>query len=308
MENNFTFSSGLMSASIRTAVASLGRRSRPKPSAHRDLTALPLSPMKNLLIATFLLAQTATGVRAADDGYTPLFNGRDFNAFNIILRNGSTDDIKKVFTIDPDGSLHVFRDLPAGSGVDTDKNGTHGVMTTKKSYSRYSLKFEYKWGRKLVNNSSDFQYDAGVFYHITEVKVFPVGLQYQVRYNHLANRNHSGDFIASGTTIQWYSKDGTSFEWPDKGGLPQPKRKGQHYAHVDAPFHGLDDQWNEGEIIVMGDEYALQKLNGQIVNMATELPASAGPIAIESETGEIYWRNIRIKEFPAPLPIEHFLK
>jgi len=264
-------------------------------------------PMKIKLLASLLLAQFAASALAADDGYTPIFNGKDFNDFNIILRNGSTEDIKKVFTIGPDGILHIFRDLPEGSGVETDKNGTHGIMTTKKSYSMYSLKFEYKWGKKLVNNFKSYQYDAGVFYHITEVKVFPVGLQYQVRYNHLENRNHTGDFIASGTTIQWFSKDGKTFEWPEKGGTAQPKRRGQHYAHPSAPFHGLDDQWNTCEIIVMGDQYALQKLNGQIVNMAKELPSASGPIAIESETGEIFWRNIRIKEFAQPVPMENFL-
>jgi len=267
-----------------------------------------MNAIKIKLIAALFFIHATTCLFAADDGYTPLFNGKDFNDWNIILRNGSADDIKKVYTIDPDGILHVFRDLPAGSGVETNKNGTHGVMATKQSYSRYSLKFEYKWGKKQFNNFKDFQYDAGVFYHITELKIFPVGLQFQVRYDNVKNQNHSGDFIASGTTIQWYSKDGKTFEWPDKGGVPRPKRKGQHYARTDAPFHGLDDQWNEGEIIVMGDQYALQKLNGQIVNMATDLPSSKGPIAIESETGEIYWRNIRIKEFDQPIPMESFLK
>ncbi len=262
--------------------------------------------MKIKLIASLLLAHASSAL-AADTGYQLLFNGVDFNDWNIILRDGTPDDIKKVFTIDPDGILHVFRDLPNGTGSVTNKNATHGVMTTKKSYSKYSLKFDYKWGTKLFNNFNQFQYDAGVFYHIKQVKVFPVGLQYQVRYNHLEDRNHSGDIIASGTTIQWYSKDGKTFEFPANGGTAQPKRRGQHYARTGAVFNGLNDKWNKGEIIVMGNEYLLHKLNGQIVNMATDLPASSGPIAIESETGEIYWRNIRIKEFAESIPMENFL-
>jgi len=267
-----------------------------------------MKTMKIKLITSLLLVQMTACIFAADDGYATLFNGKDFNDWNIILRKGTAEDVKKVYTIDPDGILHVFRDLPEGSGVETNKNATHGVMATKKSYSRYSLKFEYKWGKKLFNNFKQYQYDAGVFYHITELKIFPVGLQFQVRYDNIKNVNHSGDFIASGTTVQWYSKDGKTFEWPEQGGTPRAKQKGQLYAHTDAPFHGLDDQWNEGEIIVMGNEYALQKLNGQFVNMATDLPTDKGPIAIESETGEIYWRNIRIKEFDQSLPMETFLK
>ncbi len=254
-----------------------------------------------------LLAAAAPAAFAADDGYQPLFNGKNFDDWTFLLRDGTPEDVKKIYTIDPDGVLHVYRDLPAGTGVETRKNATHGVMVTKRPYKYYSLKFEYKWGTKLFNNHADFQYDAGIIYHITELKIWPTALQYQVRYNHLENHNHSGDIVAGGITMQWYSKDGNTFEWPNSGGTPQPQRRGQHYAQVDAPFHGLDDKWNECELIVMGDRYLLHKLNGKIVNMATDLGTSEGAIAIEAETGETYWRNLRIKEFTAPVPMENFL-
>jgi hypothetical protein len=257
-----------------------------------------------LFCATRLMASEPV---TAETGYVPLFNGKDFNDWTLLLRDGTPEEVKQVFTIDPDGTLHFFRDLPNGTGSETRKNCTHGLMTTKRNYRYYSLKFDYKWGSKQVNNFASFQYDAGVFYHISELKIFPIGLQYQVRYNHLENRNHSGDFIASETTLQWFSQDGKTFEFPTKGGTPQPRREGQHYAHATAPFHGLGETWNECELIVMGDEFALHRLNGQIVNLATQLPVAEGPIALESETAEIFWRNIRIKEFPAPIPMTAFL-
>jgi hypothetical protein len=263
--------------------------------------------MKIRILALLAAAGSLLAEPAPADGYQPLFNGKNFDDWTFLLRDGTPEDAKKVFTIDPDGLLHVFRDIPAGTGATTHKNATHGVMATKRPYKYYSLKFEYKWGRKLVNNSADFQYDAGIIYHITELKIWPTALQYQVRYNHLENHNHTGDIVAGGIKMQWYSKDGKTYASPADGGTPQPIRRGQHYAQVDAPFHGLDDKWNECELIVMGDRYLLHKLNGKIVNMATDLSASEGPIAIEAETGETYWRNLRIKEFPAPVPMEKFL-
>ena len=57
----------------------------------------------------------------------------------------------------------------------------------------------------------------------------------------------------------------------------------------------------------MGDRYLLHKLNGVIVNMATNLGTAEGPIAIEAETGETFWRNIEIKEFDHDIPMENFL-
>ena len=124
---------------------------------------------------------------------------------------------KLVYRYGADGALHLFRDLPAGTGEKINKNGTHGSLYTKKSYSRYSLKFEYKWGEKLFNNHRQFQYDSGLIYHIKDLRIWPTALQYQIRYNHLTDRNHTGDFVASGIKIQWYSKDAKTFEMPSKG-------------------------------------------------------------------------------------------
>ncbi len=244
-----------------------------------------------------------------EKGFEPLFNGKNFDDWTLLLRNGTPDEAKKVYTIDDDGTLHFYRDLPEGSGnAEERRNAFHGVMATKKSYNKYHLKFEYKWGKKLVNNYDQYQYDAGVFYHILELKVFPVGLQYQVRYDHVKNKNHSGDFIASGVNMQWYSKDGETFKLPDQGGKEQPMRKGQHYAAINLSFNGLNNKWNECEIIVMGNEYAIHLLNGELANMATNLEPSDGPIAFEAETGEIFWRNIRVKEFKKIIPMNEFIK
>jgi hypothetical protein len=241
-------------------------------------------------------------------GFKPLFDGKSFDDWKLLLRNGTAEEIEKVFTIDHDGTLHFFRDLPEGSGNDeTRRNAFHGIMATKKNYSRYHLKFEYKWGKKLVNNYDQFQYDAGVFYHIKELKIWPVGLQYQIRYNHITNKNHSGDFVASNVKMQWFSQDDKTFKLPSEGGTPQPIRKGQHFAAKDLNFNGLNDKWNTGEVIVMGDEYALHFLNGKLANMAKNLEPNEGPIAFEAETGEIYWRNIRIKEFKKSVPMQNFV-
>lgn len=247
-------------------------------------------------------------VDTLETGFKPLFNGKNFDDWVLLLRDGTKEESKQVYTINEDGTLHFFRDLPAGSGNGPERrNAFHGVMATKKSYSKYHLKFEYKWGKKLVNNYDQYQYDAGVFYHIMKLEVFPKGLQYQVRFNHEENKNHSGDFIASRVKMQWYSEDGNVFTLPSKGGKQQPIRTGQHFADTDVSFNGLNDQWNVCEIIVMNNEYAIHKLNGKLVNMATDLEPSEGPIALEAETGEILWRNIRIKEFERSIPMDNFL-
>lgn len=58
----------------------------------------------------------------------------------------------------------------------------------------------------------------------------------------------------------------------------------------------------------MGNQYAIHKLNGKIVNMATNLGLSEGIVGLQSETAEIYYRNIMIKEFDKPVSMEVFFE
>ena len=58
----------------------------------------------------------------------------------------------------------------------------------------------------------------------------------------------------------------------------------------------------------MGDKYAIHKLNGKIVNIGIDLGIEKGKIGLQSETGEIYYRNIRILEFDKDIPMDKFVK
>ena len=57
----------------------------------------------------------------------------------------------------------------------------------------------------------------------------------------------------------------------------------------------------------MGNAYTIHKLNGEIVNMGTNLSVGEGIIGFQSETAEIYYRNIEIKEFDKVVPMKKFL-
>jgi hypothetical protein len=69
----------------------------------------------------------------------------------------------------------------------------------------------------------------------------------------------------------------------------------------------LDGQWNFCEAIVMGNQYSIHKLNGEIVNLATGLTAKEGILGLQAETAEVFYRNIMIKELDKDIPIEDFL-
>lgn len=245
-----------------------------------------------------------------EEGFVQLFNGKNFDGWYLKIRSGNDSLAQKVFTVDEDsGWVHVFRDLPDSFELNTGKSYTHGLFYTNDStYSRFIFKFEYKWGKKIMNNFDQFQYDAGLYYHVYDDKIWPKGVEYQVRYDHTTGLNHTGDFWASSTTFQWYAGEDGRFLLPSEGGTEQPIRGGEHLGNSNVEFNALNDKWNQCTAIVMGDKYAIHMLNGKIVNMATNLSVDHGVIGLQSETAEIFYRNIMIKTLEEDIPIEEFLK
>ncbi|WP_158972762.1 DUF1080 domain-containing protein [Paraglaciecola sp. L3A3] len=277
---------------------------------------------KIIVIALSLFALNMQA-SAENNGFKPLFNGQNFDGFYLKLRSGDEAMANKVFAIE-DRAVHVFNDeFPEEYKLNTGENDTHGLFYTKKKYSKYILRFEYKWGTKIANNFKQWQYDAGVYYHVVKDDVWPEGIEYQIRYNHLSKRNHSGDLIRpNGADYLWFpdgkstlknpkfvgSAHGQSFLHPNKGGTETKVKGWLHLANETDNFNALNDKWNLVEIIVMGGEYAIHKLNGDVVNIATQLKPSAGIIGFQAETAEIFYRNIEIKELSESAPMEDFLK
>lgn len=75
-----------------------------------------------------------------------------------------------------------------------------------------------------------------------------------------------------------------------------------------APFHALGSQWNQCEVIVMGDHYSIPPTERRHREPRPGLSVKEGRIGLQSETAEILYRNIMIKEFTEDQPIENFLK
>lgn len=258
-----------------------------------------------------IVAFTCVGApkKYKDSKFTTIFNGENLDGWYLKIRSGDEELAKKIFAVE-DGMIHVFNDeFP--DKYELGKRDTHGLMYTNKKYSRYILRFDYKWGHKIANNYSQYQYDAGCYYHVINDRIWPDGIEYQVRYNDITDQNHTGDFyIGPKAVFNWYA-DSEGFYLPkEEGGVltPKPKNTSMHKARKDTEFNGLNDKWNECEIIVMADEYTIHKLNGKIINLATDLYYTEGVIGLQSETAEIYYRNIRILEFDETVPMENFLK
>lgn len=254
----------------------------------------------------------AKGKESSDKGFVKIFNGKNFDGWHLKLRNGDDEMAKKVYAIE-DGMVHVFKDMPDSLNLNIGDNGTHGLFYTNKKYSKYILRFEYKWGKKITNNFDQWQYDAGVYFHVTDDAIWPVGIEYQIRYDNVKKANHTGDLIRpGGANYEWFCNEKTNtYLHPKDGGKPEGLVNGKkEWMHLAAPttnYNGDNDKWNKCEIIVMGDQYVIYKLNGDVVNMAFNLQPAEGIFGFQSETAEIYYRDIRVKELNQIIPAEVFL-
>ncbi|MCC4211266.1 3-keto-disaccharide hydrolase [Leeuwenhoekiella parthenopeia] len=244
----------------------------------------------------------------SEEGFLSLYNGIDMSNWNLLCRDNEEGLAERVFTAGENGELHVFKDFPDEYGYKENRSGTHCMFFTPKKYSRYIFRFEYKWGEKRFNNFDQFQYDAGLYFHVYDVKIWPKGIEYQVRYDHTQKLNHTGDIWNSGAGFDWVASDENTYLPLAEGGRVQKRRGGEHRARSGIDFNALNGKWNQCELIVMADEYAIFKLNGQVVNVLTNMDLSEGEIGLQAETAEIYYRNIKIKEFKKFIPIEDFLK
>ena len=270
---------------------------------------LSVKALRSILSITISLAILTGCAPAEKNGFEKLFNGKDWDGWYLKIKSGDDEMAQKVFAIE-NGMVHVFNDeFPDKFKLGTGENDTHGLFYTKKKYSKYHFRFEYKWGGKIANNFDEWQYDAGCYYHVIDDKIWPTGIEYQVRYDHTKSRNHTGDLIRpEGTKYDWYAgEDSLTYLHPDEGGIPEPVKDWMHLATVTENYHALDNKWNLCEVIVMGDQYAIHKLNGEVVNMAFNLTPGEGIIGLQAETAEIYYRNIEIKEFDEIIPSEEFL-
>jgi hypothetical protein len=237
----------------------------------------------SLLVLTLAAATVALGADGgppAHGALTPLFDGSTLSNFDIVLRGGEMNqDPDHVFTIE-DGMVHV-------SGK------TFGYFITKKEYSNYYLRAEFKWGEGTYAPRAGKARDSGILYHVVgDQKVWPRSIELQIQ------EGGTGDiWLTDGAALQ--SKDGKTVVGPpgkasridrfNKGPWKDVVDYRDPQGEVEKP-HG---EWNVVELAVQGDR-VWHFVNGKLVNEGTHANPASGKILFQSEGAEIFFRNMSI--------------
>jgi hypothetical protein len=229
-----------------------------------------------------------------------LFNGTDLTGFNVYRQNQekapgtllSPAEALAVFKPEA-GTIHVYADAPDQSPQ------VHYTLVTTKSYGKYRLSWDYKWGTKKFAPYTDlakYPRDAGVLWHLHGdiTQLWPASMEFQNK------DGTTGDIFAlyARCTAPGSASDKTVFA--EGGAAVLVDGSNGFVQHRRSANYEVPGDWTPCVMDVDGGT-AVYSVNGHIVNRVLSVmdakgqPVSSGPIAWQAEQAEVFYRNLRIE-------------
>jgi len=210
-----------------------------------------------VLFATFLMLGTIVVSADDRDKTEPLFNGKNLNNWRWVSdkKGSKMDDVWSI-----------------KEGILSCTGNPRGYIRTKnEGYENYRLTVEWRWPKDGKGGNN------GVLVHTTTpgaLGVWPKSIEVQ-----LASGN-AGDFWVIGTDL----------DVPNEAQRKQGRRHFNLTDHSEKPL----GQWNQMVITCKGDE-VLVKVNGELVNHATNCTVTKGAISLQSEGAPIQFGKVELQ-------------
>jgi hypothetical protein len=224
----------------------------------------------------------------------PLFNRNNLDGWEIwVDEAGPAAEPASLFR-NEDGVIHVYPTQTEGTAQ------PFAGLVTRRDYSRYVLRLEYRWGTTRFAPRHDSVRDSGILFHVYELgRIWPASVECQVQ------EGDTGDIWTIGTrTTTKTRKDSRNY---GSDGVPETRGgKDARYARFGRSYCWERPGWNELEITVNGPT-AVYRLNGKVVNEVVNMerwnaasgsyePLTTGRILLQAEGAEIFYRNVTLQE------------
>ncbi|MFY9154087.1 MAG: DUF1080 domain-containing protein [Prolixibacteraceae bacterium] len=212
---------------------------------------------------------------------------------------GYNKNDKNVFTVDEingEPVLHISGEI-------------YGCVFTKQEFENYHLTLKVKWGEKKWEPRMEKLKDSGLLYH----SVGECGVDYwrswMLSQEFQIMEGHMGDYwgIAnSAIDVRAFLPEGAmnTVASEKRSFLPIGPGTGHDgFCLRSADFESPADEWTTIELICFGDK-SLHIINGHVVMVLKNsrfvtdgktTPLTKGKIQLQSEAGEVYFKDIRIK-------------
>jgi hypothetical protein len=268
----------------------------------------------------------------AQSEWTSLWNGKDLNEWTTWMRQpeptSNVPGLKRDASgkyLDPIGS---GRDPLGVFTVSADVDGrpairisgeVFGELRSKGSFKDYHLKMQFKWGEKkwAPREKPEIPRDSGLLYHVHSDP--GAGGRTWARSVELQIQEHDvGDLYAVGSAIAVRAKvrPGTKpalYDYDPNGEWTFfSQSQGSMGRCIKQPDNEKPTgEWNTVELIAFGPD-AIHIVNGKVVmrlhgpvriDSDRLTPVTSGPIILQSEGAEIFYRDIQVRSITA-IPAE----
>lgn len=187
-----------------------------------------------------------------------LFNGKNLDGWDFIVENNSAKP-DEVFSVQ-NGLIHI-------------KGKPFGYMYTKKKYANFRLHVEWKYPIAASN--------SGIFLFLQNPTptLWPNAVECQLC------SGRAGDFVLLG------GSDVSEYKAP--GGKPRPRFP--VVARFGKAAENPIGEWNSADIVCKDGNIEVY-INGVYTNRGTKSANKSGHVALQSEGGDILFRNVRLTE------------
>ena len=190
-----------------------------------------------------------------------------------------------------------------------------GELRTAESLGNYHLRFEFKWGEKKwpPRNKPGTPRDSGLLYHVhaapgAEGRTWARSIELQIQEHDVGDLYAVGSQISVRSTLRPGSQPPV-FDYDPKGDWmvfsQVPGKEGRCVKQPDN--EKPTGEWNTVELICLGED-SIHVVNGKVVmrlhgprriDGASPVPVTSGPIILQSEGAEIFYRGIEVRSIDA---------
>ncbi len=267
---------------------------------------------------------------SAEEGWKSLWNGKDLSGWSTWMQRPESTSVVADMRRGVDGKyvdaigsnkdpLKVFTVVEVdGKPAIRISGEVFGELRSRESFQNYRLRLQFKWGQLKwpPRNGARTPRDSGILYHVhaapgAEGRTWARSIELQIQ------EHDVGDLYAVNSEISVRStarKDGkhTLYDYDPHGEWhvfsQVSGQEGRCVKQPDAEKPG--GEWNLVEIVCLGED-CLHVVNGKVVmrlhaprriDGGKPEPVTSGPIILQSEGAEIYFRNIELKPITALPP------
>lgn len=185
----------------------------------------------------------------------------------------------------------------------------YGALFTREQYGDYHLRLEVKWGTRKWPPRTQLLRDSGILYHsigeagVDYWRAWKLSQEFQIM------EGHMGDYwqiASSAADIRAFIPEGQMNCVAGNAQSFIPIGAGSPHGGFclrTADFESPPGEWTRLELVTVGDR-SLHIVNGQVVMVLRNsrhregdrtLPLTRGQIQIQSEGGEVFYRDVQIR-------------